>query len=213
MGYKRKYTKKIKSTVKQNARAIKILKKAPEIKYILAGVEDSSTLVNSVVTLLNAVKRGTEQTERIGNGIKLVGYTIRTCISTNSLTLGGIIRELIFIDTQVNNAVVLPKDEDILNQAASISDALVSTYNIRFVGKGKKYRILHDSGPVQLLPDSRSYYARNHRGRLGYKLVFSQSTNPPVNSDIVNIGVYRMIISNTESLQQSMHSVITFIDT
>lgn len=211
---KTKNTKKKSQTkqVKANTIAIGQLKHAPEIKFIISFIHTAGSVVNTLLLPLNLVQKGTGDQNRIGNYIKLIGYTIRTFVTANDLSVGGNYREIIFIDNQVDNNPVAPSDGELLEDASSLADGLVSTYNRKFTGKGRKFRILHDSGPVHLTPGARTFKSTNYTGRLGYKVNYSNNTNPPDISDIVNIGLWRMFISTSSNLTQSLHAMVTFTD-
>lgn len=113
-----------------------------EMKYLFNGSGNSDIGDSAVGTmiLLNALTRGTNTNERVGNQVKNLRLQVSyTCTLALANTKWDVVRFAIVIDHQPNG--VAPVYGDVFQNTAYTE----SGYQPNYVGRGKRFSVIHDA--------------------------------------------------------------------
>lgn len=186
------------------------LKKAPERKIILnnrglfvpvAGV--------ATQTALNDLVQGTTDDTRIGDVVTMKSLTF--IYGNSALNPDSLYRLLLIVDLTNNNNIAPLPLALLFNQSATITEACYSTLNDNFVGRGKKIRVLHDTGPTRVSSISSPFTRKIHkRFKLGYKVHYS--TNLGTSADIIDKCLSLYLLTVDVNHVYSWSSLVEFTD-
>lgn len=199
----------VKKQVKQNKKEIKMLKRRPEKKYNFVFRALAPAVTGATIIPLSLIPQGNTDISRIGNQISLVGLSYNFFAH---YVAGGIVRLIIFVDRMNGLAAAPPPVGELLINVATPIEMCVSNYNTDFVGdKKSKFKILHDTGPIELFNGSQSYVAKKINKNLG--MMKCQFDSPAfLLTNVVSSVVYYCFISNNTTSSWAYDSRLSFVD-
>ena len=211
-----KFKKTTKSNTKQsiqiakNVKAIKRLRKQPELKVKASFRSWALSVIGVQQFPLDGLLRGVADGQRIGDQVTWKFSTLN--FSATPAGVGNtVFRMLIFMDRQNNNSVIVTPVGNILTHTVTNIQACNSTYNDEFVGKGKRYKILFDT-KMHIMSNIQGTvnYQRTVNNRLGH--VTHYSTNIGTPADIIDKCISIYFIANDANLNWQMSSKMLYID-
>lgn len=195
-------SKSMKKQVASNKKAINKINSGTEVKYHHI-IRALSQLVAAGITdrLLNPIETGVDKTERIGDLISMKGYSVSIWVTAPSgINLRASYRLIMYVD-RMNAQRAAANTTLILADSGTNNILLNSTYNETYVGKGRRFRILHDTKVKTLLGLSPSPTLNHHylwNGRLGFNTLYNGSTASL--GDIETAAIQLAIISDNNGV-------------
>ncbi len=200
------------------------LQRSSEVKFktathVFAGLDSGNSNF-----LLNGITKGSNSDQRIGDSVKLLTLVFRSAF-VHQFTDRTFIRIIIYMNRQNNNSSMIDVDEILLNTTGNLNK-IISVFNPRFVGKGKKYQILSDDsfethagaisgnlGSTNSNPGQNDHTVHlNKVIKLGHIVKFSTGDTGSA-TDIINHALRILIISNDDQSDYGHSFKLMYLDT